>query len=71
MKKSKPVPEAVIHPLADGMVVTLSKQAVLKLRTGKTVVLEMLSGGKQIKFLLMRDSAWELKKKQLEKEKTD
>ena len=67
MKKPKPISEAVIYPLSDGMVVALSKAAILKLRTGKTVVLEMLSSGKQVKFLLMRDSAWELKKKRRKK----
>ena len=71
MKSIKRAADAVVHPLTDGMVVTLTKHGIQKIKEGKTVELELLSGGKQVKFLLMRDSTWEIKKKQREKEKLD
>ena len=71
MKQHKPKPEAVVHPLSDGMVVTLSKLGLLKIKNGHTVEIDLLTGNKQTKFLLMRDTAWETKKKQIEKEKSE
>ena len=53
------------------MIVTLTKRAILKLKEGQPVELDMISGGKPVKFLLMRESAWEMKKKQIEKNKSN